>query len=28
LRYEAVLGGGSRFSLRLSDGQALLNEKL
>ncbi len=28
LRYEAVLGGGSRFSLRLSDGQALLNEQL
>lgn len=28
LRYEAVLGGGSRFSLRLSDGQALLSEQL
>lgn len=28
LRYEAVLGGGSRFSLRLSDGQTLLSEQL
>jgi two-component system sensor histidine kinase PilS (NtrC family) len=28
LRYEPVLGGGSRFSLRLSDGQTLLSNQL